>query len=302
MDTTFMVFSDLHYDHMYDGDKRLKNTLDRMAITKADFVVNLGDLCNPIADNQPVLDAIKSLKLPIKHVIGNHDCDYNHKEQVLAFCEMANSYYSFQVNNCKMIVLDSCFMKVGKDYISYNKVRKKALQGQYPIIPPEELDWLRQELNTSCQNIVIYSHHSLENDFANRGIINRQEVNELLRSIKDQKKLVLAINGHDHADDLQLNEGIYYLGINGMSYMWFGDYVKRHDSLKTYYDKYPILDQALLYQDGMYATITIKDDGSFVVDGDETSYLTDTPESIGVGFHWNGRRLSAKISSGHYNT
>lgn len=188
-------------------------------------------------------------------------------------------------------------MKLNGEFEHYSKVRKKALKGEYSIVPEVQMEWLKRELNTECRKIIIFSHHSLENEFASRGIVNRRDLQDLLSNISDKKELVLSINGHDHADDFKCINGVYYLGLNGMSYIWLGDNVKRHDSLESFHKEYPILDQALLYKEGLFAEITIKSDGSFDIKGMETSFLNYAPKDIGVEGMWNGRTMTSCIMS-----
>lgn len=55
MDIKFVAFSDLHYDHMHDGKKRLSDTIKKINDRQIEFAVNLGDLCNPTDANSEVL-------------------------------------------------------------------------------------------------------------------------------------------------------------------------------------------------------------------------------------------------------
>ena len=48
----FLVFSDLHYDEVADGDKRIEDILTSARKRELDFIVSLGDLCNTINGNE----------------------------------------------------------------------------------------------------------------------------------------------------------------------------------------------------------------------------------------------------------
>ena len=71
----FLVFSDLHYDDVEDGDKRIDNILANAQSRQLDFIVSLGDLCKPILANHKVLEKFNSLGVPFYPVIGNHETD-----------------------------------------------------------------------------------------------------------------------------------------------------------------------------------------------------------------------------------
>ena len=66
----FLVFGDLHYDEVADGDRRIDEILDVAKKRNLDFIVSLGDLCNPVEENRKVLERFKSLGIPFYGIIG----------------------------------------------------------------------------------------------------------------------------------------------------------------------------------------------------------------------------------------
>ena len=56
----FLVFTDLHYDHVPDGDARVEQLAARIERARPDFVLSLGDLCRPIAQNRAVLRRLEA--------------------------------------------------------------------------------------------------------------------------------------------------------------------------------------------------------------------------------------------------
>ena len=61
----FAVFTDLHYDHIPDGDRRIKEFLDAVRLKNPDFIMSLGDLCYPAAENRKVIDALEQFGVPV---------------------------------------------------------------------------------------------------------------------------------------------------------------------------------------------------------------------------------------------
>ncbi len=53
----FLVFSDLHYDHIFDAESRLDALISKISDSSLhlDFVVSLGDLCCPVKENKPII-------------------------------------------------------------------------------------------------------------------------------------------------------------------------------------------------------------------------------------------------------
>ncbi|WP_432663975.1 metallophosphoesterase [Wukongibacter baidiensis] len=294
----FAVFTDLHYDHIPDGYDRIKNFVSKVKGKEVDFIVNLGDFCKPIYDNIKVLELLRSVDKPCYHVIGNHDSDSYPKKQALKFLGLEKSYYSFIYGQVKFIVLDTCFIEQNGHFSSYNKKNYAHTKGNYPVLPKEQLNWLRMELNDDYSNYVILSHHSLENDFMKRGVHNRLEIQTLINKANDSgKRVALCINGHDHADSLKSIGDTYYFGLNGMSYIWFGERCNKRPYSDELYQRYPGLKDIVLYRDGLHAIVTISESGKFKIEGMKTSYKTITPEDLEIEGPWNGRAISSCVTS-----
>jgi predicted phosphodiesterase len=89
----FGVFTDLHYDVIPDGDKRLYKLLQSFREEKVDFILELGDLCNPTEKNQTILKSLKSLGVPCYFSLGNHNIDFCSPETALNFLGLQKGYY-----------------------------------------------------------------------------------------------------------------------------------------------------------------------------------------------------------------
>ena len=285
----FLVFSDLHYDEVTDGDNRIEKILADAQKRDLDFIVSLGDLCTPIKENQRVLEQFKSLGIPFYNVIGNHETDKCILSEILDFYAINNPYYSVICNGYKLIFLNTCYLgKDGKEEIFYNK-KFKCEGTVYPIIPSEEIRWLQEELKDGMKSI-IFSHHSFINDFTKRGIYNREEIRK--KFVK--KQVLLCLNGHDHGDDYSIVDGIPYMTINSANYAWLGTQIASSRELQ---ERYFYLNGILQYKQAMSAYIEISDNEINIcgMDGD---YLSVRPDDIGLpNYRWNGVSIRPQISS-----
>ncbi|MDP4121214.1 MAG: metallophosphoesterase [Bacillota bacterium] len=81
----FCVFTDLHYDAIPDGDRRIDELMQNCKKSKVDFIIELGDLCNPTKENEKILDRFRESGLPCYFSIGNHNTDFCSPETVLRF-------------------------------------------------------------------------------------------------------------------------------------------------------------------------------------------------------------------------
>lgn len=294
----FAVFSDLHYDHIHDGLIRMKKFVADIRESDVDFTIELGDFCSPKQENQVLLDLLDSTGKPHYHTLGNHDSDLFPREQVMNFLHMDSSYYAFNYGQVRFIVLDTCYMKTDTGYEPYcrNNYNKAY---PYPILPDEQFRWLENQLKDASRYYVILSHHSFENEFAGRGVNNREDVRALINRINETgKRVLLCINGHDHGDSLVKIGRTYYFGVNSMSYIWLGQKYEHYCYSGELHRQYPYLKDMILYREGLYSIITITESGGLEIRGMRGHYQNISPKGLGLnGDVWNGRSLLPVISS-----
>lgn len=285
----FLVFSDLHYDEVTDGDKRIEYILASARKRNLDFIVSLGDLCNPVSANQKVLEKFNSLGVPFYPVIGNHETDDCKLNEILDFFSMKTPYYSVVCNGYKLIFMNTCYLWEDEREEVYYKKNFKHRSSVYPIVPAEEMSWLQDELSDNMK-CIIFSHHSFVNDFAKRGVHNREDVRKLFAG----KPVLLCMNGHDHGDSYSVVDGVPYLTVNSANYAWLGSQIASSDVLS---EKYSYLHGMLQYKQAMSAYIEI-DDKEIRICGVEGEYLSVTPDDIDLhDYKWNGVSIKPQISS-----
>ena len=170
----FLVFSDLHYDDVLDGDKRVEDILKYARNKHLDFVVSLGDLCRPITENKKILDKFNSLGIPFYNVIGNHETDESSLSEITDFLSLSAPYYSVICIDYKLIFLNTCYLEENGVEKEYYRKNFKQVPSKHPLVPSDEIAWLQNELKDEMKCIV-FSHHSFVNEFAKRGVANREQ-------------------------------------------------------------------------------------------------------------------------------
>lgn len=275
----FLVFGDLHYDDYKDSEWRLNELINKAKNEKVDFIVSLGDICFPIERNRSIFSKFQSAGIPVYHTIGNHDTQMWSIEETLMFQGRDKSYYSFIFGEYKFIVLDSCFWKNEQGDHHFPNTKKEP--SIYPIIPAREIEWLKTKLEDD-RKIIVFSHHSLVNDFANRGIRNKKEILDLF----DGKNVVLCLNGHDHGDDMKVINNIPFYTVNASSgYCWWGGNPPGSEI------------KELPYRDPLHVVVEL-DETEIRIKGIESEYLKETPDDVGVhDYRWNGVSVLPKTSS-----
>lgn len=267
----YLVFTDLHYDHVPDGDARVEALAARIESVRPDFVLSLGDLCRPIAQNSAVLRRLGAAGVPVHHLVGNHDTDHCPLRETLDFLGLERDYYSFTVDGVRFLMLNAGGRKP-------------------PFLPEAQLDWLRQEMEDPALRYVVCSHHSLANDFAQRGVANREAVRALLET----RRTLLCLNGHDHGDACRVIHGIPYFTVNASSYLWHG-VSKMTDLPEETRRRYPVLNDCLLLAGPLSAVVEIEGD-HVSIRGMRGAWRASTPADIGLGETWNGVKISSEIS------
>lgn len=297
----FCVFTDLHYDVIPDGDRRIYELLQDCKQKDVDFLIELGDLCYPCIQNRNILNLFKNSGVPCYFSIGNHNIDGYSLETVLDFFQIENGYYSIIKGNIKFIFLNANYSEANQDYLSCTNAIQTYCSFNYPYIPEKQLKWLEREMADDNLYYIICSHHSLSNDFIagnhSRGIVNREQVRHILERRNSHRRAVLfCMNGHDHGDDIKIINNIYYYTVNSASYIWQG--VKETFSYsKEIHLNYPYLKNLILYQEPLHIIVTIDEHRNVKIDGINGHYQTITPEEIGMGNIWNGISIESKTSS-----
>lgn len=289
----FAVFTDLHYDHIPDGQKRVSEFIEDLKQNPVDFIINLGDFLMPTDENRRILSQFDLLNIPVHHVLGNHDADHHPRQDYLEFLQMKRSYYSFTVENVTFIALDTSHIKTDNGYIPFDRKNYRALDGIYPVLPEEQIVWLQKELDMAQEKVVILSHHSLENPFGNRGVQNRQAIQEILMA---SGKKIYCLNGHDHANSYHQMDSVHFMTINAMSYIWLGSQCHLKPYAPNLYDSYPWLHDIVLYDQPLYGIVTINTEG-FHLEGRDGGYRTISLKDLGLSDHWNGRILSSSVNT-----
>ena len=274
----FCIFTDLHYDMIPDGDRRIQALLRDCISRKVDFILELGDLCHPTAENRRILQMFAEAGIPVYFSLGNHNTDFCPEHTALEFLGLASGHYSFVKDNVKFIVLHASEPDALHTGVS---------------IPYEQLCWLEQELADDRYFYIICTHQSLANDFVTakgkaRGILNRAEVRAILeRRNAEKTRVLLCLNGHEHGSVVNIINGIPYYTLNSASYFWQG-VCPMYPYGPEIHQRYPYLKNMVLYREALHSIVTVDTSGVLTVEGMRGHYLTVGPQDIGMEPVWNG--------------
>lgn len=307
MPVKFGIFADLHVDIIHDPQRRLEEFLEVCRREDVDFIIHLGDFCYPesrhvvckpenrpinienalhtktYADKDAIIALFRDFEKPGYHVLGNHDCDMCSKEEVLRYYGVDyGPYYSFDKGGFHFVVLDPNYYLWNGEYISFRNGNYFDACNQpvpaLPYLPPEQLRWLEADLAKTPYPTVLFSHQRLTEDDCS--IRNAAALRAVLKNAP--KGVVLAINGHEHMDNVSKTDRTWFLNLNSMSNYWLGtefDHPERYT--KQIDEKYPNLRYTVPYQDAVFAIVTLDEAGA-TVRGRSSALVGATPEQQGV--------------------
>ena len=279
MQVRFGIMADAHIEFMHDGAERIRAFLDACLEEKCDFFVDLGDFLPPgemnAEEKEKILRMLREFPLPRYHVLGNHDTDENEKADVLSYLSAQDGARSFDVGGVHFVLLDACFFRENGREIAYENGNYKRTEGEVPVLPKTELDFLRADLAAAKHPTVIFSHQSLIE--SRTGIKNPEAFRSAIADAKNG--VLLSVCGHEHVDRLEKRDGTYYLCLNSMSYYWAGERYDHETYGRTIEEKHPLLRYVFPYRDPLFAIVEITD-AAITVTGRSSTIVGTAPEAL----------------------
>lgn len=269
--------SDVHLPTMHDSEKRITAFIDSMKIAKPDFIIELGDFAIPTKEYAPYFKIWNSFPGPKYHVIGNHEMDGGTTlDQAVAYRCMSNPYYTFSEKGFKFIVLDG------------NDKKYEGQKGYRSFIGKKQVKWLKNELETAKQPVVIFSHQPIGPDPGIPGerysVGNAKEIRKMFEDHNKTHKdshIICCFNGHTHHDDAEEVNGIWYITINSMSYKWLGEEYEHIRYSKEVDKNFKWIKYTAPYKDPLYTVVEISTDGHIHMTGKYSEYVGPSPWELG---------------------
>ena len=218
----FGLVTDTHYaDADPVGARFYRESLAKMreAVTtlraeKVSFLGILGDI-KDMAPKEPEARTLSHLAAieaeiqrfggPTYHVLGNHDMDNISKPQMLSGITNTGiagdrSYYAFNHQGLRIVVLDACFRENGQPYDHGNFDYRDTW------VPQAELEWLDRELTASPVPVIVLAHQRLDGE----GSLHVRNGREVRTVLERSKKVLGVFMGHDHPGAYNQVNGIHY--------------------------------------------------------------------------------------------
>ena len=303
MATRFLVFADLHVDIMHDAVARMQVILGEAKRQKVDYMIHLGDIMYPDTAFLEAHDATEKKtgwfqnnrddeKLEIRRmvsesglklygVLGNHDMDACSKKTACLYYGMPSPTYFFDEGGFRFLVLDTNHIrKDDNTYIAYDHCNySKCSEEENTWLGMHQLEWMRETILSSPRPCILLSHAPLADEKLNAH--DGPEVWKIIRECNaDKRRVILALNGHNHIDGVTVRSGVPFMSVNSASNIWIGH---QYDCIR-YSQKisqmYPHITGTAPYWDALFAVITIDDTGIHI-EGRSTYFVGPSPYELG---------------------
>ncbi len=219
------VIADLHFGLAPDASMRFDAFLRAAGARTSDAYLQMGDFCYSDAGAAPCLARWHAITTPRLNVLGNHDMDKCDKATAMQAFGMPRRYYAATFGGYRFVVLDlNNFRKDGAlyPYADGNYFTDNAV---WNCADPDQLNWLREELGTTTDPVVLISHQPL--GFADAGQplpVEQVEVLDVVSAMAAKNPrgaVAVCLSGHLHVDRLEHAAGAPCVLINSSSYFWY---------------------------------------------------------------------------------
>ncbi len=298
----FSVFADLHhYPGVFMGGtvEGLEFIQQRAKEEKCSFIIHAGDFSHGPSHIRDYLALYNDFEIPSYHCLGNHDSDSTSYAETLRLYNMPDGHYFFDCEGYRFIICDPNYYFLDGEYIHYD-LGNYYKYGQYrDFMPPEQLQWLRETIETAPGPCILISHESFERA---DGVKNREEVLNIINEANRTKphSVIMCINGHHHRDFIRILDNVCYFDLNSASYDWVG--IKHDCYPKELCEEYRLLSNTVVYNDPIHAVITLEGT-SIHIDGMESTMFmginrehTENPVYDGAGRAVTPTVQSARIT------
>ncbi len=332
---SFAAYSDFHYfdGAVANGIQDLEAVFDGANAADVSFVLSLGDMTQDAKGSPELYDAFlkNAYGLPAYNIYGNHELESADNSMEIVTPTLTNDpnvlwgtndtkmdtsigYYYFERGGFRFVCIDTNYYQDTAGNWLHNPTASwgspsGALNGN--SLGPVQLAWLEQVLmDAAAKDIpcIVAGHVPMDNVYSSN-LHDQPMVKEIFRKANaaQPNTVIMYINGHEHNDLVQVEEGIVYKYVNvvrgcagggdvqprpyqGMTfphrvYDSEGNLLRTEDMLYTSLNR----SESYYSTDPMYSVITVNSNGTVYCDGVESTWLNgEVPPNISTKYPGTG--------------
>lgn len=156
-------------------------------------------------------ELFKKVHAPRLYALGNHDMRSLTKAEVREILEIPDNHSVKDIGDWRIIILDTNFNKEDDT----DRADKNYVLG---YVSKEEMDWLRNALDTE-RPVVVFSHHSPISPPRADGltwILNITNEAEVRSTLEERGNVVAVVSGHNPQSYYEERNGIHYFIVDTM--------------------------------------------------------------------------------------
>ena len=209
----FLLFADYHYypnhyiNHGIEGLRKIQKAAEEAEV---DMILQLGDFTHGPTTVMDFVNEYNNFHIPSYNCIGNHDTELSTREEVVKAYNMPDAHYIIDKGGYRFIIACTSYYQDGDKFVPYNQTNYFAFPKTRETLPPEEIAWIKESIETSPYPCILCSHASFERyDCCKSGPEVRRIIDEANK--KKPHSVIMVMNGHRHKDHITvLNNVIYY--------------------------------------------------------------------------------------------
>jgi hypothetical protein len=272
----FAVFADLHH---YPGvfhtqaRERLQCILERARQASADCVISLGDFCHAPGRYPEIAEDFRAAGLPVFHALGNHDTDNGSLAEALETYKMPHQYYYIDLKGFRLIFIDSNYYRHAGGHTHFEFRNYFDFPETRETLPPEQISWLQDCIMSSPHPCIILGHASIERE-GGRGIRNREQILKIFRRANaGKRRVIMALNGHYHRNNLRILENVAYFDVNSASFDWLNQPHRLFP--ESLCRQYEMVQHQVIYSEALSAIVSLSQQGDIQIEGSQAGFLHD---------------------------
>jgi len=217
----FLLFADYHHypeyylNHGIEGIRKFQRIAEEKG---CDMILHLGDFCHGALTVKEFVDEYNNFHIPSYHCLGNHDTELCTREEVLEAYKMPNDYYFFDKCGYRFIIVNTNYFydRDNDEYIPFNQTNYYGAP-ERETIPPEEIEWIKESIESSPYPCIICSHASFERLDS---VKNREEIIKIIDEAnrKKPKSVIMCMNGHHHKDHIAIMNNVIYYDVTSSTF------------------------------------------------------------------------------------